>query len=339
MKTDATLETITGGRFEARDGAYGAPTRFDMDGDIIRVNRAGGSGQSVDTSVGLGLVALCRRDGSVLGYGTLDIEDLPALADAVDAALGGMAGTPLERLAGHDMTLVLPLDAMPQPVRDMFLEPRVPADMVAGAGLDDAMLAEVMGEHDHAGGGDAEHGRGHAHDHDHGGGECVACATPDGNEELRRQVDRLVAEAGHAVISVPAGNGHSGISYSVGLSEVGWPELVLTGLVGDQGILVVNAAVQALRSSEMRPRDGLVIQGAISVPLRLREVDVEAGARHSGIASERHERMTGSRNGYGVLQLLWPDACGTFPDEDGYDGRGLPDQTLIKAPRRRRTAS
>jgi hypothetical protein len=315
------IRMATGDRFEPRITDGGRPVGFETDGDMILIRRERGAPQKVDTQVGLGLVALCSHDGAVLGYGTMDVPDLEALADDVDAALGGLDGTPLQRLAGHDLVMVLPLDAMPAPLRDMFLEERVPTALVIDAGLTDEILGDAATEHHH--------------DHDHGtDADCAACAAEGGLDDVRDQIERIVGAMGHAVVSVPPSKDSPGVSYSVGLVDTGWPELVVTGLVGDQGILVVNAAVTALRKGERIPRDGLVVEGAISVPLRLRSIDADSGRRMTSAASDRHARMGGRPEAYRAMQLLWPDASGRFPDETGYDGRGLPDQVLIDGPGR-----
>lgn len=311
---------LTAGRFEPRITDEGAPVAFRRKGDLIVVVREKGKNQTVNTETGIGLVAACRRGGDVLGYGTLDLDDLATIADAVDGLLGPKSGTALERLAQHDILLAAPLDAMPAELRDMFLAGMVPSGLVADTAIDDEIVGIAMsGGEDHSG---------HDHHHHRHGEECAACSSPDSMDEVRMRVEQMIADSGHAVISVPPSEEHAGMTYSIGLIDGGWPELLITGIVGNQGVMIINAVVEKLRCGDSRPTAGMTIEQAVSVPLRLRAVDIRDSGPYARVARERHHR-TGSAIPFEAIQILWPDAAGRFPDEDGYDGRGLPHQVLV----------
>lgn len=317
---DFDIEKGTRGLFTPRITSEGVPVSFRADGDALVVVRERGSDQTIDCTHGLGAVALCRWNGDVLGYGSIDISQIGMIAESMDEQLGRTDGRPLERLATHGFHLVLPIDAMPPEIRDRLLEERIDPDFVAEASLDDDLIEELM-----------EEGH-HDHHHDHGA-ECQHCASGDEQdsamERLRAQIETMVSELGHAVIMVMPDAGTAAFSYTIGLGEAGWPEIVMTGIQGEQSREILNQAVKWLRRRETAPRDGMVLADAVNVPLRLRSVTVGHGHRYAKIAAERHVHKGMPPEEFQVLQLLWPDVSGLYPDQEGYDGTGLPPQKLI----------
>lgn len=312
MKTQIDVEAATGGRFLPRRTAAGTPIALRVEGARLTIEREGGEIQTIDCLTGLGGVALCGDDGSVLGFGTLDIGDLAALADDVDGHLGKTSGPPLARLAEHGLRLVLPLDGMPAQVLGLFQLESIGPDLVADAAITDAHVADAAR---------------HDHDHDHDG-ECRTCAR-DAVEDVRTLVDDQIARHGHAVVGVTGGADVPAHSYTVGLADVGWPELVLVGMAGEQGRMILNAAVHALRSADRRPQPGLIVDDAVSVPLMLHAVGSSA-ARWTRVAADRRIRLGKPIDGHDAVQVLWPDASGRFPTDDDYDGGGLPMQVVIE---------
>lgn len=288
--------------FTPRETGNGTPASFDVQTDHMLITR-GASTQRIETDDGLGAIALCTTAGEVLGYGTVAIDELAALADAMgcDTTPGRSA---LERLAASGLALVLPLDAMPGEVRDLFLAESVDPGLVDMGRLTDQSIAQAQGHHDHPG---------HIH---LAGEECDACVV----EAIERQVEEAIAQSGHAVIVIPDGEGQ--VSYTVGLAEAGWPELVMSGIPG-HATLVLNGVVRVLRESERRPKAGMRIDKAISVPVRLRAVD---GAGLAPIARKRAQRM--GQAAPELLQVTWPDADGYHPGDRRYDDVNLPQALL-----------
>lgn len=318
MRTPIDIAAATGGRFAPRTTEHGPPRGFEVEEDVLTVLR-GSDRQAIDCATGLGPTAVCRSDGTVLGYGAMDANDLSDVADAADAVLGTTAGRPLERLAAHDLRFVLPLDAMPGDIRDALLRESVDPAFVEDAALTDDLIEEIMSESDH--------------DHAHGPGEtCATCGDPDpagAMQRVREKVEANIRSAGHAVMMIMPGPDAPAFAYTVGLGDAGWPDMVLSGIHGDQSRMILNEAVSWLRHREIRPADGMLIEGAVSVPLRLRALDGVSGHAHARLAGERHVRLGLDFDDFHVLQLLWPDRSGRFPDQPGYDGTGLPPQTLL----------
>lgn len=311
MTTTLDVSTLTGGRFEPRVTADGAPVSIRLESGRLVIRRGDVGVQSIECATGLGGIALCGGDGAVLGFGTMDIGDLPRLADDVDRMLGATVGGPLERMALHGLHLVLPLDGMPDQVLGLFLLENVGPDLVADAAISDAHVVDAMREHDH------EHGE-----------DCDVC-TSRAIDDVRSRVEASIASHGHAVIGIAGDAGNPFHSYTVGLSDVGWPELVVVGLEEGQARTVINSVVASLRSRERRPVAGMVLDDAVNVPLALHAVDPLRGPTWTRVAADHHARSGFATTGYAVLQILWPDVDGRFPTDGRYDGHNLPKQIVI----------
>lgn len=112
------------------------------------------------------------------------------------------------------------------------------------------------------------------------------------------------------------------ISYTAGLSDGGWCELAMSGIPG-QALMILNEVVGVLRASDRRPADGMIVEKAVSVPLKLRKVrDTSIGP----VARSREEKAGRKRPNF--IQVLWPDADGYYPDQMEYDDINLPQELL-----------
>src|SRR3546814_15918104 len=105
------------------------------------------------------------------------------------------------------------------------------------------------------------------------------------------------------------------IVYTVGLSDVDWPELVCAAPLSPDRkastnltISILNAFVRALRSTETKPTAGIMLKTtALNVPIALIDVEesrvpeVFKGARHRSL------RLGRSPNAVEGLPLVWHD--------------------------------
>lgn len=110
-------------------------------------------------------------------------------------------------------------------------------------------------------------------------------------------------------------------TYTVGLTGRGLPELWLGTLAPAQAGPILNAAAK-----KQRARGGAFQPGRLdlefSVDFRVHgPVDVDEAA--VGVARQMHPLSD-----VVVLQVLWPDEAGLFPDEPGYDERRFPQRVL-----------
>lgn len=123
------------------------------------------------------------------------------------------------------------------------------------------------------------------------------------------RVAALIDEHGVMLQAVFGDSVADAFTYTVGLTGRGLPELWLGTLAPEQAGPILNAAAKQT-ALEPGPLDL-----GFSVPFRIRgPVDVDEAA--VGVARQMHPLSD-----VVVLQVLWPDEAGLFPDEPGYDER------------------
>ncbi len=131
--------------------------------------------------------------------------------------------------------------------------------------------------------------------------------------------DRLrarVAEHGWMVLGVFASAEAPDLTpwhYTVGLTDAGLPELLVSGLGATQGQEVLNAA--AARHIR-RPIEPGMVDDVASMPLKVLPgptgEHVQQAWNYVGDPQRRDPQRVR------VLQLVWPDAEGRFPGEEGF---------------------
>lgn len=98
--------------------------------------------------------------------------------------------------------------------------------------------------------------------------------------------------------------------YTIGLTEAGLPELLISGNLSPEALKsILNLAAQRHIRDEIQPGEELT--GLANTSLRVLTCRPDAPVQQA-------------RNLYGkrvrVLQLIWPDKQGRFPDEEGFGG-------------------
>jgi hypothetical protein len=105
-------------------------------------------------------------------------------------------------------------------------------------------------------------------------------------------------------------------AYTVGLGKTfRWPEIICFGLDVDVMMHLLNDAVAEVRERGVELSAGLVLDQVLDgLPARL---ELAAPMAHHYVSSARwfaqHEGLPDPC----VLQLLWPDKSGAFPDDPG----------------------
>lgn len=106
-------------------------------------------------------------------------------------------------------------------------------------------------------------------------------------------------------------------TYTVGLTAMGFEELVVVGLLPSQAHEVLTGGVRLLQDG-VGLHAGRIVQGLLEgLPIKTTDCS--------------NEHLNVARSVYGVevmaVQLVWPDAAGRFPGEPGHDD-SLPSQRL-----------
>lgn len=152
-------------------------------------------------------------------------------------------------------------------------------------------------------------------------------ATVDSLGDYLARIAEIIAEKGWAVQAVGGDTAAESFCYTVGLAQMGHPELWIGTLDPRQGGGILNAVAQAGIDGKVNFAPGEV-DVAYSTPFRLHgPVDPEAAEAFVAL------RLQGDLPGIpGVevrmLQVLWPDEAGRFPGDDGYDAGRFPQRLL-----------
>lgn len=127
-----------------------------------------------------------------------------------------------------------------------------------------------------------------------------------------QKVAEIVRRDGWMIQGVfPAGPGDGpGFAYTIGLSDAGLPELLMTGNL-DHKVLqqLLNSAAAIHLKQELKP--GGVVKDIASVDFRVVACGPDAPVQQAHNYARDPERRLGKVK---VLQLLWPDKAGAYPD-------------------------
>lgn len=178
----------------------------------------------------------------------------------------------------------------------------------------------------------------HDHDDDHDP-NCPVCNSDGDLQEAMQdfvdKMDRIATEHGHAVLTVPGDSPETSFTYTIGLAERGWPELVLYSLAPETARMMLNLVIERIESMGVMPEAGLTIDKAINWPVQLGLIAEDKLASHFVLATKRaqakgHGDITKTSDGPSIagLQLIWPDPAGRLPTDAGYDHQNFPQPLL-----------
>lgn len=146
-------------------------------------------------------------------------------------------------------------------------------------------------------------------------------------EDYIAKLDAIIEKHGYAVQSVMD---NPSMSYTVGLTDLGLPELVMVGVPIPSMQAIINEAVARMRSTQPFAPGQLQSELA-NLPLRIDAVHISQvlGRLYMliGYEKRRQRQVTELK----VLQLVWPDQDGRYPDDSGY-AMPLSGQPLLRLP-------
>lgn len=125
---------------------------------------------------------------------------------------------------------------------------------------------------------------------------------------VEEDLDALIREYGWAVRHVGGTEHEAPFSYTVGLSTLGLPEIVTTGLPFESSHEFLNMVAQ-------ETRDGLAVTHGTRSTRFTDSGDI------AFIRVEDTRGLTAVHHRYGevvALQLIWPDSTGAYPWDVGY---------------------
>lgn len=152
----------------------------------------------------------------------------------------------------------------------------------------------------------------------------------DGRTRHMRQLTELIERRGWALQGV-VGDPYPGqvdVTYTVGNTTVGLPELLVIGIPTGLGGHLLDHLTEVLRAGALDPRPGAVVPGplvGLDPPgtLRLGQVAGRWAIHYGVIAYEHHLANGGHPEDVAFLQVVLPDHAGRFHGEPGYDALGV----------------
>lgn len=138
---------------------------------------------------------------------------------------------------------------------------------------------------------------------------CWACDNPGGDP--LRYMNELMVRHGWAVQGVERDRDKPPWAYTVGLTEAGLPELVVTGMQVDDACDLLNDVAQHVVHAEP-PAPGERIPLVGGPLLEVVRVTTPDAHLHTAVA------LFGSR--VSALQLVWADDRGHWPWQPGFRG-------------------
>jgi hypothetical protein len=144
--------------------------------------------------------------------------------------------------------------------------------------------------------------------------------VPTPQDDYLAHIADLIEGRGWAVQGVAGRSMQDSFSYTVGLTAKDRPELWCATLHPKQATLLLNALGD--KALEAPLPVGVDIDIDWSVPVRLRG-PVAVDEAEVFVASSIYPDHPVT-----VMQVLWPDSHGVFPDEDGYDRARYPQRVL-----------
>ena len=144
--------------------------------------------------------------------------------------------------------------------------------------------------------------------------------TDDTLDAYIQKIEGLIAEYGWAVQGVGAGDGDPQFSYTVGLTALGHPEIIIESLPPAPALGILNIIGGAIKEQGRRFEPGDVVRGILGNDLPLAFIEARKTDDLTVVG-----RIYGTRD---ALQAVWCDTAGRFPWDEEY-GMSVDVQPLL----------
>jgi hypothetical protein len=132
---------------------------------------------------------------------------------------------------------------------------------------------------------------------------------------ISKHIENAIAKVGHAVIGTH--DLHNSFAYTIGLTEIGLPELIICGMNQQYGALFLNQAAEIMKRSGAFA-DGAIDEDLAHLPSGFKDVTVKQASGHALQAIYRYEG-TELESKLRFIQFVIPDKVGVLPWQEGYD--------------------
>lgn len=138
-------------------------------------------------------------------------------------------------------------------------------------------------------------------------------------EWILDHLEEMIAEHGQAVLGIFAdtARGLPAINYSIGLQDLGLPEIVVTGVHSNSAVPIINEIAGWLKLKGSAPADReLLPDGLLSHPARFRELSAAEIEHNLCFAVHRSDQI--GRDPPQAFQIIYQDPDGRWPEDPGY---------------------
>jgi hypothetical protein len=150
---------------------------------------------------------------------------------------------------------------------------------------------------------------------------CWQCDHPEAtHEDFLAHMRRLIDVHGWAVQAVERSGVHPPWAYTVGLTEAGRPELIMTGMPLTKATALLDAlADHVMHAHAPKPGRRVTLRGGLAIEI----VEVTEPSAHLLVAVELYGPSVQA------LQVVYADYRGRWPWESGYRGDGRGGQPVL----------
>lgn len=132
--------------------------------------------------------------------------------------------------------------------------------------------------------------------------------------DLQAKIDKF----GYTFIGVMSDAKNPGFTYSIGLSKLGMPELIMFGIRAEYAIVMMTSLIEDHRGNSTIPQPTTLatpITEYSNLPAHLIEAKLELAENYAFQAKYFAEDNTLPRK---YMQWVWPDTEGRFPWEEDF---------------------
>ena len=147
--------------------------------------------------------------------------------------------------------------------------------------------------------------------------KCSICGNSKTADHFYEGVKNHIDKYGWSIVGVLGEDDIPGWAYTIGLTELNHPEIVMSGLPHETMHTILNDIGISIKKKDLRLEDEMLLEGFISngYTLKIRKIDTEKYEERVQQAFRYYDRAIEA------FQIMWPDKEGRFPDEENFTGK------------------
>lgn len=149
--------------------------------------------------------------------------------------------------------------------------------------------------------------------------ECAICSGKMDENQFILKIIRDIRDYGCSTIGV---GGNPPWTYSVGMTIMNHPDIVVAGIHPDAGNEIINGICDRVKEGERFSAGSIAEKVIKKYPVVFKAVDPANYDEFFGIGRDVTDLIVSNfpeRKDTGILQMVWPDKDGKFQWEEGFD--------------------